>query len=64
MDADEADAFLVAYALSDKTNRIVVTQEISRPERKNKIKIPEPCDVFGIKYLNTIEMFRALGKTF
>lgn len=24
MDADEADAFLVAYALSDKTNRIVV----------------------------------------
>ena len=64
LDAEEADAFLVAFALSDKQNRIIVTQEVSQPERKNKIKIPEPCRVFGISYINTIEMFRKLGETF
>jgi hypothetical protein len=64
LDAEEADAFLVAYALSDSQNRIIVTQEVSQPGRKNKIKIPEPCNVFGVKYINTIEMFRMLGETF
>ena len=64
LDADEADAFIVAYALSDKSNITIVTQEISQPNRKNRIKIPEPCNEFDIKYINTIEMFRQLGETF
>ncbi len=64
LDADEADAFIVAYALSDKDNITIVTQETSQPNRKNRIKIPEPCNVFDIKYINTIEMFRQLGETF
>lgn len=61
---DAADAFILAYALADKDNITIVTQEKSEPNRKNRIKIPEPCNVFGIKYLNTIEMFRQLGETF
>ncbi len=64
LDSEEADAFLIAYALSDNNNRIVVTQEVSQPERKNKIKIPEPCNYFNVQYVNTIEMFRLLGETF
>jgi len=64
LDADEADAFIVAYALSDKDNITIVTQEVSQPSRKNRIKIPEPCNEFKIKYINTIEMFRHLGETF
>ena len=64
LDADEADAFVVGYALASKTDRIVVTQEKSEPSRKNKIKIPEPCDALGVNYCNTIEMFRQLGETF
>lgn len=64
LDAAEADAFLVAFALADFDNRIIITQEVSRPEQKNKIKIPEPCIALGVKYLNTIEMFRKLGETF
>ncbi len=64
LDADEADAFIIAYALSDKEKITIVTQEISQPGRKSKIKIPEPCKDFEIKYLNTIDMFRQLGETF
>ena len=64
LDSDEADAFLVAYALFDYQNRIIVTQEVSQPGRKNKIKIPEPCNALNIRYMNTIEMFRNLLETF
>ncbi len=64
LEADEADAFLIAFALADTQNRIIVTQEVSDPNRRNRIKIPEPCDHFHVKYVNTIEMFRQLGVTF
>ncbi len=36
LDANEADAFLIAYSLVDIKNRIVVTQEVSAPLKKNK----------------------------
>lgn len=64
LQSDEADAFLVAYCLADPVNRILVTQEISEPGRKNKIKIPEACLALDVSYINTIEMFRSLGETF
>ncbi len=64
LDADEADAFIVAYALADPNNRIVVTQEISQPNRKNKIKIPEVCIALNVQFVNTMDMFRRLGETF
>jgi len=62
--ADEADAFLVAYSLTDDENRIIVTHEVSQPNRKNRIKIPEACAPFNVRYLNTIEMLREIGETF
>ncbi len=64
LDSEEADAFLVAYALADPQNRVIVTQETSEPKRKNKVKIPEPCNALNVQFLNTIEMFRQLGETF
>ncbi|QQS29841.1 MAG: DUF4411 family protein [Sphingobacteriales bacterium] len=64
LDANEADAYLVAYALANSATRIVTTQEISQPNKRNKIKIPEACNAFGVQYCNTIEMFRRLGETF
>jgi hypothetical protein len=64
LDADNADAWLVAYALSDATQNYIITQEISEPNKKSKIKIPDVCIHFGIKYANTIELFRKLGETF
>jgi hypothetical protein len=64
LDADEADAFLIAYVLADTNNRTLVTQETSEPNRKSKIKIPEPSNVFGVRYIKMMEMFRELGVTF
>ncbi|NOY96841.1 MAG: DUF4411 family protein [Chlorobi bacterium] len=64
LDSEEADAFLIAFALADSQNRIIVTQEVSQPGRRNKIKIPEPCNALNVQYVNTIKMFRLLGETF
>ena len=64
LDADEADAFLVAFALADLKNRFIVTQEVSKPQQRNKVKIPDCCKALGVRYLNTIDMFRELGETF
>jgi hypothetical protein len=63
LDAEEADAFLMAFTLADLINRKVVTYE--KPgNKKDKIKIPDVCQVFGIKYIDPITMFRELGETF
>ncbi len=62
LDADEADAWLVAYGL--KFNCPITTYEKSQPEGKRKIKIPEPCDFLKVSYVDTIEMFRQLGIQF
>ena len=64
LDSTGADAFLVAYVLADIQNRVLVTQEVSNPNQRNKIKMPEPCNHFGVNYVNTITMFRQLGVTF
>jgi len=64
MDADEADAWLISFALADNDNRIIVTHELSEPNRKNKIKIPDACIAIGVQYTDTIEMFRQLGEHF
>jgi len=64
LSADVADAFLVAFALENPDNRIIVTYETSEPVRKNKIKIPEACNALNVRYINTINMLRKLGETF
>jgi hypothetical protein len=64
LDADEADAFIIAYCLSEPAYKILVTYETSEPGRKNKIKIPDCCIALGVSYTNPIQMFRQLGETF
>lgn len=64
LDADEADAFLVAYALADVSDRILVTQEIGSSVKINKVKIPDACDALNVRYMKTLEMFRDMGETF
>lgn len=57
---DYADAWLTALALNDK-NYIIVTEEVSAPDIIREIKIPEVCNVFGLPYINTINLLRNLG---
>ena len=59
MDADEADAWLIAYGYTHSYP--IVTYEISSPSSKKSIKIPDACLPFGVKTLIPIEMFRELG---
>jgi len=64
LEFENADAWLIAYALSINKNCQIVTQEKREPNRKSKIKIPEVCNDFNLPYKNIIEMFRELGETF
>ena len=62
LETDHADPWLISFAI--KYDCIIVTHEVSQPQRKNKIKIPEPCIHFGVRYISPIHMFRELGETF
>lgn len=64
LDANEADAFLIAYALSDPGRFTITTLEISAPLGINKVKIPDACIGLGVNTCNTISMFRQLGESF
>ena len=59
---DLADPWLIAYAI--KNNSVIVTHEISKPNSKARIKIPEPCNYFGVRFINPIDMFRELKEKF
>lgn len=56
---ETADAWLVAYAAIHKY--VVITHEISEPQRRNKVKIPDACKVFGVAYDTPFQMLRELG---
>jgi hypothetical protein len=58
-DAGNADAWLVAYARA--TNSTVVTNEKYDSNIRQRIKIPHVCEAFGVTYLDTFQMLRALG---
>ncbi len=64
LNADEADAFLIAYSLAEPLNRFIVTHEVSAPQKISKIKIPDCCNALNVKYVTTIEMFREIKETF
>jgi len=49
-----ADGWLVAYAKVEGLT--VVTHETFDPNIRRKIKIPNACQRFGVKYMNTFDM--------
>ena len=63
LDAEKADAFLIAFTLADLSHKKIITYEKSS-NKKDKIKIPDVCDIFRIEYTDPIKMFRELGETF
>jgi hypothetical protein len=59
--ADEtvADAFLIATALSSTNNYVLVSEEVPTNSIK-KVKIPDVCNLFGVRCINTVDMLREL----
>ncbi len=52
------DPFLVAYALG-KTDRTIVTKELSQPSKlRSNRKVPDVCNVCGVKWLNDFGFYR------
>ena len=55
------DPFLVAYALVDIQNRSVVTTEHSKPSRRRaNRKLPDVCDDFNVRCINTFTLIQEL----
>jgi hypothetical protein len=60
--AAKADGWLIAYA---KTHGLhLVTLEQPNPETRKKVPMPNVCDAFGVKYVNTFDALRALRTKF
>ncbi|MEL6667171.1 MAG: DUF4411 family protein [Pseudomonadota bacterium] len=55
------DPFLIAYALADAENRVIVTTERSKPkaQRKNR-KVPDVARQFGVRPCTAFEFGREL----
>lgn len=53
-----ADIFLVGHALSAQGRFKVVTEEV-RENSKNRIKIPNVCDNFGIMCMTTLDLLQS-----
>lgn len=57
-----ADYFLVASAAAHGLT--VLTHEMPAPESKKRVKIPDVCNTFGVDYVDTFTMMRALRARF
>jgi Domain of unknown function (DUF4411) len=57
-----ADGWLIAYAKVQELT--IVTEEAANKARKNKVPIPNVCDAFGVKWINTFALLRTLGIAF
>lgn len=57
--ADGADGWLIAYAMT--RGRIIVTHENPDPNIRRKVPIPNVCEQFNIRYIDTFAMLRELG---
>lgn len=42
----------------------LVTKEVLAPSNTKKVKIPNICEVFDVKYMQTQDMIRSLGVKF
>ena len=60
--ATDADGWLVAAA--KQTGHYLVTHETRKPEAKASVPMPNLCDEFGVRYCNSFDMLRFLGRSF
>ncbi|MBA8736924.1 DUF4411 family protein [Chromobacterium violaceum] len=58
LDVERADAWLIAYA-AHSGNFLIVTNEVSRPESKSDIKLPDAASWLNVK---TVKLYDLLHK--
>jgi hypothetical protein len=66
-DLKNADPFLVSYALNQINKGIditIVSLEVSAPDSKKSIKLPDVCAEFNIPYINNNDLYRQLNISF
>lgn len=61
-DVENADAWVIAFAKALELT--VVTHETLNPDIKRKVPIPNVCEAFGVPYIDTFAMLRALDTKF
>ena len=61
LDADEADAWLIAYAMTHGNQ--IVTHEVSAPNSKSRVMLPDAANPHNVTCIKTIDLFRTLGVT-
>ena len=59
LDADEADAWLVAFAMTYGNQ--IVTHEVSKPNSKSRVMLPDAANPFNVICIKTVDLFRSLG---
>lgn len=64
LDVENADAFLVAFAMEAPTERIIVTQEVPAPLAQSSIKLPDICTHFRLQCTDMYNAFRQMNVTF
>ena len=57
-----ADGWLAAYA--KESGAVVVTDEVKNPDIKKDVPIPNLCDEFGVRCINTYAMLREIDAHF
>ena len=57
-----ADGWLAAYAMVHGS--VVVTNEVSAPDARRKVPLPDLCSQFHVRCINTFVMLRELGASF
>ena len=57
-----ADGWLAAYAMAH--DAVVVTNEVSAPDAKRRVPLPDLCDQFRIRSINTFDMLIELAARF
>lgn len=57
-----ADGWLAAYAMAHGS--VVVTNEVSAPNAQRKVPLPDLCEQFQIRSINTITMLREVAANF
>lgn len=60
--ASSADYLLIAYACEHK--HTLVTNEVSDPKARRKVKIPDACAAMGVQTANVFDVLKAKGARF